>query len=82
MKRRKIVKVLAQVHEDAYREYQTLMALETQLRHDGKEETYREVAWYANGKSCLLDGVSLAASALGISADELIQSDRKEEAEE
>lgn len=72
MEREEIVKALAQAHESAYREYQTLMALGTQLLKDGKHETYHEVAWYTNEKSCLLDGLKLAAAALGIDWDELI----------
>ncbi len=50
MEQEKIISILAQAYESAYREYQTLMALGTQLLKDGKHETYHEVAWYANGK--------------------------------
>ena len=49
------------------------MSLVTQLLKDGKQEAYHEVERYANGKSCLLDGIQLAASALGISWDELLE---------
>lgn len=81
MKRKEILKALAQTYEDTYREYRTLMALGTQLLNDGKHETYHEVEWYTNGKVCLLDGISLAASSLGISWDELLDNAKQKEAQ-
>ena len=73
MEREKIIEALARTFESAYQEYQTLMDLATQILKDGKQETYHEVERYANGKSCLLDGISLAAAALGIDRDELVK---------
>ena len=79
MEREKILEALAQTYERAYQEYRTLMALGTQLLKDGKQETYRDVEQYANGKSCLLDGISLAAAFLGIEWDELTRKNTFEE---
>lgn len=79
MEREKILEALAQTYERAYQEYRTLMALGTQLLKDGKQETYRGVEQYANGKSCLLDGISLAAASLGIEWDELTRRNTFEE---
>ncbi len=80
MKRKAILTALCQVHNMAYQEYRVLMALGTQLLNDGKHETFHEIERYANGKSCLLDGITLAASALGIGWEELTGSGDKEEA--
>ncbi len=79
MEREQILSALAQAYDDTYREYQTLMALGTQLLKDGKHETYREVEWYTNEKSCLLDGIAQAAAALGIDWDELVKRTEREE---
>ena len=78
MEREQILAALAQAYDDVSREYQILMAFGTQMLKDGKRETYHEVEWYANGKSCLLDGIAQAAAALGIDWDELIKRTEKE----
>ena len=72
MKRKEILRALAQVYNSAYQEYGILMAFGTQLLKEGKHEAYHEVEWYTNGKTGLMDGISLAASALGISWEELL----------
>ncbi len=72
MKHQTMLNALAQTYESSYQEYRVLMSLGKQLLHDGKHEAYHEVNWYANGKSCLLEGITLAASALGIDWDELL----------
>lgn len=69
---------LKQSHENAFREYQTIMALGTQLLKEEKREAYREVERYAYGKSCSLEGISAAASALGIKWEELTCSENSE----
>ncbi len=73
MEREKILDILSQTYDKVYGEYQTLMSLGTQLLHDGKHRTYHEVERYINGKTCLLDGISMAAASLGIDWDELVK---------
>lgn len=81
MKREKIVAALTEAYECTYRDYRTIMALGTQLLRDGKHETFHEVEWYANSKSSLMEGIALAASALGVGWEELIHSNGCKEEE-
>ncbi len=52
MEREQVLATLAQTYDDAYREYQTLMALGTQLLKDGKRETYHIKLWEARFLPC------------------------------
>lgn len=74
MEREKILNALVQIYDNVFREYQTIMTLGTQLLHDGKHDAYHEVERYTNGKTCIMEGITLAAAALGIEWDELVKS--------
>lgn len=79
MERNKILNALSNAYEDIFGEYQTLSELASELLRDGEDKAYQVIARRAHSKSNVLDGIQLAAAALGISWDELLEQTRHEE---
>lgn len=73
MEREKILAALSNAYADIYGEYETLSELAKELLHDGEDKAYQSISRRAQGKSHMLDGIKLAAAALGITLDEIVQ---------
>ncbi len=73
MERKMIVAALAHAYGKIYEEYQTLSELAKELLHDGEDGAYQSIARRAQGKSHTLDGIRMAAAALGIRLEEITQ---------
>ena len=73
MKREKNITKLSKAYEDIYGEYQALSELAKELLHDGEDKAYQSIIRRAYSKSHMLDGIQLAAAALGISWEELLE---------
>lgn len=72
MTKEEILAALAPLYRAAYDEYDSLMALSTQLLHEDEDRAYQVIARRAVNKSHYLDGLKAAAEALGAPAGELI----------
>ena len=81
MERDKIIEALSKAYDDVYREHHALSELSNVLLHDGEDAAYKAIARRAQSKSHMLDGIQLAAAALGITWDEPLERTNHKEAQ-
>ena len=79
MEREKMMDALAKACGEVYGEYHTLAELASKLLHDGEDAAYKSISRRAQSRSHMLDGIQLAAAALGISWDELLERTKHKE---